>query len=372
MKIIKNAEMILPDQIMKGSIAFSDKIEDIRENLEVDKAEEIDGTGFYLAPGFIDIHIHGAGGYDTMDDDPRAINEISKKLIKSGVTSFLPTTMTMPVDDTQRALKNIKKAIKSGTEGARVLGANVEGPFINEQYKGAQKADYIQKPRPEILEEYLDIIKLITVAPEIEGAKGLIKYLSDRQITVSAGHSGATYQEIMEAKEWGLTHLTHLFNAMTGLHHRKPGMVGAALESDLSCELIADFIHIHPAVLKIVFKVKNLSEIILITDQMRAGSMGDGIYDLGNQKVTVKNGEARLEDGQLAGSVLTLDQAVRNINSLKILTLPQVISLVTVNPARILGLAHQLGKLAPGYRADLVLLDKNLNVKRVFKDGQEV
>jgi len=307
-----------------------------------------------------------------MDREPQAITEISKILIKSGVTSFLPTTMTMFESDIRNALENIKSIYINGTEGARVLGANIEGPFINKQYKGAQKEDYIISPRISLLEDYFDILKIVTVAPEIKGAEELIRNLSSHQIIVSAGHSGATYQEIIEAKKWGLTHFTHLFNAMTGFHHRQPGIVGSALESDLTCELIADFIHVHPVVLKIVFKIKKLSEIILITDQMRAGSLGDGEFELGGQKVIVKNGEARLEDGQLAGSVLTLDQAVRNINSLNVLTLPEIIAMVTINPARILDLDHQLGKLAPGYRADLVLLDKNLNVKRVFKDGEEV
>jgi len=307
-----------------------------------------------------------------MDSEPRAVNEISKKIIKSGVTSFLPTTMTMSESDIRNALENIKSAYLNGTEGARVLGANVEGPFINKQYKGAQKADHIISPRANLLEDYLDIIKIVTVAPEIKGAEELIRNLSSHKIIVSAGHSGATYQEIIESKKWGLTHFTHLFNAMIGLHHRKSGIVGAALESDLTCELIADFIHIHPAVLKIVLKTKKISELILITDQMRAGSLGEGEYDLGGQKVTVKNGEARLEDGQLAGRVLTLDQAIRNINSLNILTLPEIIAMVTINPARILGIDQQLGKLTPGYKADLVLLDESLNVIRVFKDGEEV
>jgi N-acetylglucosamine-6-phosphate deacetylase len=378
LKIIKNVEMVLPAQIIKGSITFSNIIEHLCSNAGdikgsiIEKEQVIDGSGLYLTPGFIDIHIHGTGGYDTMDREPQAITEISKILIKSGVTSFLPTTMTMFESDIRNALENIKSIYINGTEGARVLGANIEGPFINKQYKGAQKEDYIISPRISLLEDYFDILKIVTVAPEIKGAEELIRNLSSHQIIVSAGHSGATYQEIIEAKKWGLTHFTHLFNAMTGFHHRQPGIVGSALESDLTCELIADFIHVHPVVLKIVFKIKKLSEIILITDQMRAGSLGDGEFELGGQKVIVKNGEARLEDGQLAGSVLTLDQAVRNINSLNVLTLPEIIAMVTINPARILDLDHQLGKLAPGYRADLVLLDKNLNVKRVFKDGEEV
>src|SRR5690554_498596 len=310
-RVIRDVEIILPGKLLKGSIVFSDRIEKIAPDVKAAGTEEFDGSGMYLAPGFIDIHIHGAGGYDTMDDVPGAINEISKSIIKSGVTSFLPTTMSMPAEDIKRSLNNIKIAISEGTAGARVLGANVEGPFINKNYRGAQKLENIQKIDLEIIKDYLDIIKLITIAPEIEGSEELIKYLNKERIIVAAGHSEASYEQILTARKWGVSHLTHLFNAMTGLHHRQPGMVGAALKSDLNCELIADFIHVHPAVIEIIFKAKSTKEIFLITDQMRAGSMEEGIYELGGQRVTVKNGQARLENGSLAGSVLTLDQAVR-------------------------------------------------------------
>ncbi|NLM97357.1 MAG: N-acetylglucosamine-6-phosphate deacetylase [Halanaerobiaceae bacterium] len=372
MLAIKNAKIILQDSIQQGDIVFSNKIIEIAEEIKTDNIEFIDGSGMYLAPGFIDIHIHGAAGRDTMDEDPQAINEISRSIIKSGVTSFLPTTTTMSGEDIQRALRNIREAMKNGTEGARVLGAYVEGPFVSKEYKGAQNEVYIRNPGLDLIKPYLDIIKIVTIAPELEGARELIEYLSKRQIIVSAGHSAAAYEEIIDAREWGLTHCTHLFNAMTGLHHRDPGVAGAVLVTDIGCELIADFVHVHPAVIKIIFKVKKTSEIFLITDQMRAGTLGNGKYDLGGQWVTVRDNEARLEDGTLAGSVLTLDQAVRNIASLDILSLPELISLVTQNPARILGLSGETGKLAPGYTADMVLLDEKLYVKRVFKEGKEV
>ncbi|MFW6381315.1 MAG: N-acetylglucosamine-6-phosphate deacetylase [Bacillota bacterium] len=374
MKLIKNVRMITPGKIVRGNIAFTDEIIGIGEEVTVSGQEdkEIEGGGKYLAPGFIDIHIHGAGGYDTMDQAPDALNKISESIIKSGVTSFLPTIMTMPAVRIREALENVRKARKEGTGGARVLGANVEGPFISEDYRGAQNAEYSEKPAPGLLEDFLDIVKIITVAPESKGSNRLIEFLTEHQVTVAAGHSGATYEEIMEAREWGLSHITHLFNAMTGLHHRQPGIVGAALEKEFTCELITDFIHIHPAVVRLAIKTKDLKNLILITDQIRAGSMGEGVYELGGQEVTVQNGEARLENGDLAGSVLTLDQAVRNIMSLEILNLPEVISMVTLNPAVLLGVDDYLGRLAPGYRADLVLLNKDLEVEKVFKAGEEV
>ncbi|MFW6034806.1 MAG: N-acetylglucosamine-6-phosphate deacetylase [Halothermotrichaceae bacterium] len=378
MKLIKNVNIIFNNNIKKGNILFNDQIikvinnKKIKKYLDKDKVQIIDGRGCYLAPGFIDIHIHGASGYDTMNADYKSINEISKAVIQTGVTSFLPTTMSMPVNDIHAALVNIKNVIKQGTDGARVLGTHLEGPFLNKDYKGAQKENYIISPEINLIEDYIDIIKIVTIAPEIAGADKLIKYLHNNDIIVSLGHSGATYEQVITAKSRGLTHVTHLFNGMRGLHHREPGVVGAALNTDMSCELIADFIHINPEVLKIVFKIKELDKIILITDQMKAGLQGDGLYQLGGQKVIVKDGAARLKSGTLAGSVLTLDQAVKNIYSLDQLSLPDIINMVTLNPAWLLGLGSQLGQLKPGYKADMVLLDGQLNLKRVFKEGKEV
>ncbi|QTL99779.1 N-acetylglucosamine-6-phosphate deacetylase [Iocasia frigidifontis] len=378
MKLIKNIKIINHNRVKEGGILFNEKILKIldQEISEQDSYNEeleiIDGEGNYLSPGFIDIHIHGANGFDTMEGSYQAVNEISKAVIKSGVTSFLPTTMSMPYADIKNALRNIRDVMEKGTKGARVLGTHIEGPFLNKDYKGAQEESHIVSPDLSLIKEYIDITKIITIAPELVGAEDLIKYLVDNDVIVSVGHSGASYEQVIKARDWGLSHATHLFNGMCGLHHREPGVVGAVFNSDLSCELIADFIHIKPVVLEIVFKIKELDKLILVTDQMEAGSRGDGVYQLGGQEVTVKDGAARLASGALAGSVLTLEQAVKNINFLKILTLPQIISLVTANPARMLKIDNKLGKLLPGYQADLVLLDKDLNVKKVFKDGEEV
>ncbi len=375
MKLIKNAQLVLREEVIEGSLLFGERIEKINEgnyhNITDDNLEIIDAEGSYLTPGFIDIHTHGAIGHDVMDASHEAIDNISRAILTSGVTSFLPTTMTMPGDNIRKALDNIREVMSSKIVGACPLGVHLEGPFINPDYKGAQNEKDILFPEMELIKEYLDILKIITIAPERKGARELIQHLTKEGIIVSAGHTGASYEDMLEARGWGLSHTTHLFNGMNGFHHRKPGVVGAVLTSDISCELITDFIHLHPAVIKMVLKVKDRSQVILITDQMRASYLKEGEYELGGQRVIVKDGSARLENGQLAGSLLTLDQAVRNIHSLKVLSLPELINLVTYNPAKLLGIDGEFGQIAPGYKADLVLLAHDLQVKGVFKDGEK-
>jgi len=383
MNLIKNSKIILKDQIIEGAVLFSSKIESIIiEDIDVhlDKLKNtygslnvIDGKGYYLSPGFVDIHIHGTAGFDTMDGTQQAISKIKSSLIKSGVTSFLATTMSMPINEIIKALKAIRYDMDEehiGSDGARIIGCHLEGPFLNKEYKGAQASKDIVYPDIELIKEYINIIKIVTVTPEIKSAEAMVRYLKDEGIVISAGHTGASYEDILSARKWGLSHVTHLFNAMTKLHHRKPGIIGAALTTDMTCELIADFIHLHPAIIKIVLQAKELDKIILITDQMRAGTLGEGDYDLGGQKVFVKEGSARLEDGQLAGSILTIDQAVRNINQISELNLNEIINMVTYNAAKLLGLEDQIGLLKEGNRADFVMLNKNLEVINVYKDGQ--
>jgi len=374
MKLIKNVSLILPHKIIEdGALLFSDKIENIYSvppnNFE--KVEIIDGKEGYLSPGFIDIHIHGSGGSDTMEANREALENISRTIIKHGVTSFLATTMTMNESDIKKALANVKKMKKEGLKGAQPLGVHMEGPFINKEYKGAQNDKNIQAPYLELIEEYIDIIKIITLAPEVEGAKKFIEKANKKGITISVAHSAASYDQIKEAENWGLNHAAHLFNAMTGLHHRKPGIVGAVLNGDMTAELIADYVHINPAVLELVTKTKDLEKIILVTDSMEAGGFEDGEYSLGGQKVFVKNGEARLKDGTIAGSVLTLDKAVKNMLNATKLDLNEIINMVTLNPAKRIGLDHKIGQLKEGLKADLVLLDKNLKIEKVFSAGKE-
>ena len=374
MKLLKNVSLILPHKIIEdGAILFSDKIEKIYSvpPTDLEDIETIDGDGGYLSPGFIDIHIHGAGGSDTMEANRETLENISRTIVKYGVTSFLATTMTMDEPEIKKALANVKRMKREGLKGAKPVGVHMEGPFINKKYKGAQNDENIEDPYLELIEEYIDIIKIITLAPEVEGAKEFIEKVNKKAITVSVAHSAASYEQIKEAESWGLSHAAHLFNAMTGLHHRKPGIVGAVLNGNMTAELIADYVHINPAVLELVTKVKDLSKIILVTDSMEAGGLEDGEYSLGGQKVFVKNGEARLEDGTIAGSVLTLDKAVRNMLNATKLDINEIINMVTLNPAKRIGLDHKIGQLKEGLKADLVLLDKNLKVEKVFLAGKE-
>jgi len=375
MKAIVNVNIVLPDKVINnGVIIFDEEINNIISIEDLSSYENFDiinGEGGYVTPGFIDIHIHGAGGYDTMEGTEEALSNISNTIIKTGVTHFLPTTMTMESKAIKNALDNIINCRNKEMEGAQILGANVEGPFISPEYKGAQAEKNIKKPDMEFFNDYLEYIKIITVAPEIEGGLEFIKTARDKGIIVSAGHSGATYEDLIKARKYGLQHATHLFNAMTGLHHRKPGIVGAVLSSDMSCELIADNIHINPAVLKLVTKTKALDEIILITDSMEAAGLDEGEYSLGGQKVIVKDEAARLENGALAGSILTLNKAV--INMLKASTLPleKVINMVTLNPACLLNIADKIGSLKPGLQANISLFDSKFNVRKVFIRGKE-
>ena len=374
MKLIKNVSLILPHKIINnGALLFSDKIEKLYSvpPTVLEDIEVIDGEGGYLSPGFIDIHIHGAGGSDTMEGNREALENISKTIFQHGVTSFLPTTMTMNEIEVKKALDNIKKMKDEGLKGAQPLGVHMEGPFINKKYKGAQSEENIQPPNLDLIENYFDIIKIITLAPEVKGAKEFIKKIKENGITVSVSHSAAGYDKIKEAESWGLSHAAHLFNAMTGLHHRNPGIVGAVLNGDLTAELIADYVHINPAVLELVTKTKELEKIILVTDSMEAGGLEAGEYSLGGQKVFVENGEAKLEDGTIAGSVLTLDKAVRNMLNATNLDINEIINMVTLNPAKRVGLDHKIGQLKEGLKADLVLLNKNLEVEKVYKEGKE-
>jgi len=330
----------------------------------------IDAEGLYLSAGFIDIHIHGSCGHDVMDATPEALEGIAKTILETGTTSFLATTMTMSKEAINVALLNVQNFEQK--EGAKVLGVHLEGPFINPVKHGAQDPQHIQKPSMELIEPYMDIIKMITLAPEVEGGKAFSAYLKANfpDILLSIGHSDASYEEAKESFKWGVSHATHLFNAMNPFHHRKPGIVGAVLENDeVSCDIIPDLIHIHPAFFNFLYKLKK-EQLVLITDAMRAGCMSCGISEVGGQKVIVKEGEARLEDGTLAGSVLKLNEALRNFYEHTEISLPELIAMVTSIPARRLNLP--IGILEKGYEADLVLFDKNFEISSVYLDGNSV
>jgi N-acetylglucosamine-6-phosphate deacetylase len=367
MKAIVNAKIITDTEVLEGyNLLFSKKIIKITKELPI-WAKVIDAEGLYLSAGFIDIHIHGSNGFDVMDASFEALEEISKSIVQTGTTSFLATTMTMQEDEILNALANIQTYKKLVT-GAKVLGTHLEGPFINLEKHGAQNPEFIQKPNFEFIEPFMDSINMITLAPEVKGAKEFIEYLSKHypHVLLSIGHSDASYEQSKESFKWGISHATHLFNAMNPLHHREPGIVGAILESDASFDVIADLIHIHPSFFNMLYKLKK-EELILITDAMRAGCIQCAVSEIGGQKVVLKDGEARLEDGTLAGSILTLNKALKNFYEHSDISLPELLATVTSIPADKLGL--KLGKLEEDYPVDIVLFNEKFDIKFVFIDG---
>ena len=338
---------------------------------------------FTVMPGFIDTHIHGYGGVDSNTGDAGHFLRTSKGLVKHGVTAFLPSTVTAPHEELLSACRAVRDAVSVWEEGrarrevpgARILGIHLEGPYVNPAKKGAQNPAYIREASTKEILNYLDVagnlLKMVTLAPEVRGALEATSLLVSRGVVVSVGHTNATYEEALKAFAAGASRATHLFNAMRPIHHRDPGVVIAALEStDVFIELIADFIHLHPATVKFAINHAGTWRTVLISDAISAAGLPDGEYSLGGLKVIVKGGVARLESGALAGSTLTLDKAVRNVTSLGY-TLPEVTRMASFNPARNLRLAG-LGDVRPGYRADLVVLDDDLRVVATIVDGEVV
>lgn len=359
MQILKGFEFIDYDGSLKnldGKISFE-------EGIEI----EFDSRGKYIVPGFIDQHIHGAGNIDTMDN--RGIQEVSEVLLREGTTSFLPTTMTYDLDVVKDIIDTL--AEYNGETGANILGVHVEGPFIEGvKFIGAQNKQYVRNPNMEDLARLneTEFVKMVTYAPELDDDFAMTEYMRDHMIVGSIGHSGATMSEAESAIAHGACCFTHLHNACTGHHHREPGIVSAALANKEVAELIVDGIHIHPDAVRMTYNVKGDDGIILITDAMRAKGMDDGEYDLGGQTVYKNGNEARLENGALAGSVLVMNEAVRNMHKFSRCSLAQAIKMASYNPAQNLGIENK-GLIETSYDFDITVLDENLNVVETYVNG---
>jgi len=382
--IIINGTIITPFQLINGKAIIIEKgkileikNEDEINNLMLNGTEVIEAKNKFVVPGFINIHVHGGGGSDVMDGNYEAIKQIAITHSHFGTTAFLPTTMTMDKNKIIGSLRSIHEAKLKRTGGAEILGVNLEGPYINPEKKGAQREIDIREPSIKEFTEFNNasgrLIRLVTIAPEMPGAIELIKYLHKQGIIASVGHSNATYVQTKAAIKAGISHVTHTFNSMRGLHHREPGVVGAALTSpELTLEIIADGIHIHPIVLKIITQVREDKKIVLITDSMKATGMKEGIYDLGGQEVIVNKGQARLKDGTLAGSLLTMDKAVKNMVSKVGISLPRAIQMASFNPAKSIRIDDKKGSLESGKDADIVILNKNLETELTIVAGKVV
>ena len=333
----------------------------------------VDCQGYTIVPGFVDVHIHGCAGADTCDGKRESIDAMAEFLLTKGVTSFCPTTMTVDRAEIEAALLAAKACVDQPGPGARVVGVNMEGPFIAAARKGTQKEEAILPPDPELFRHFQElsggIVRLVDIAPEQPGGLAFIREVKDL-CAVSIAHTTANYDQAKESFDAGITHATHLFNAMSGLHHRDPGVVGAVFDdSRVYAELICDGFHIHPAALRTAFQVLG-DRALVISDSMRANGMPEGEpFDLGGQMVTVREGKATLADGTIAGSVSNLHQEVKNLVRFGI-PLEQAVKAASLIPARSIGLEEEIGSIAPGKRADLVVLDENLDIVAVYHENQ--
>lgn len=353
------------------------KIKTIRQG-EGDRDEGLRFPETYkLIPGMIDVHIHGADGADTMDATWDALATMAAVLPKEGTTAFLATTITQEPEAIEKALINAKNYMAKQGEGAEMLGVHLEGPFINKNKAGAQPPQYIIDGDLALFDHFQALsggnIKLVTLAPEIDGGLELVKHLAEQGVVPSIGHSAATKKDVDAAVEAGARHITHLFNGMSGLHHREPGVVGAAfLHDELYAEMIVDGIHICPETVNIAYRLKGKDRIILITDAMRAKCLKNGTYDLGGQVVSVRDGKATLADGTLAGSVLKMDRGFRNMMAFTGCELSDIIQMGSVNPAVQLGIYDRKGSIKEGKDADLVVLNEQNDIVMTICRGKIV
>ena len=375
MKAIINGKIILPNEILEGNaLLYSNKIEGIVKANEIPEgAEIIDAKGGFVAPGLIDMHIHGYLGKDVCDGEEESIRTISKGLIANGVTGYCPTTMTVDMKVIKKALevcRNLKEESKSWC-GSEILGCHAEGPFISESKKGAQDPKYILKPDAEFVKKYADIISVITLAPETdtEDFAAIKEIANNTKVVVSMGHTSADYDTALKSTKVGVKHVTHLFNAMTPLAHRAPGVVTAALNSDASCELIVDTFHVSPAFYDMLYTLKG-RKLVFITDCLPAGGLPYGEYTLGGAKIIYRDIVCRLEDGTVAGSVLKLNKGVWNVYTNSNIPLNECVNGASLNPATTLGIADKKGSLEIGKDADIIITDAQFNIEKTIIKGE--
>lgn len=381
MKGFKNSKILINNEFKKTSLVIDKgQIVAIGDDKLLAKCDEVKELpdNLMLIPGFIDEHIHGAAGSDTMDGTTKDLGIIAKALASEGTTGFLATTMTQSEENIVKALHAVKEYINSShQEASEVLGVHLEGPFISEVFVGAQPIQYVRKPDITLFKRFEEAsgnnIKIVTIAPEEEGASEFIRYLVSKKIIASIGHTSANYKDVEKAVLDGATNVTHTYNAMKPIHHREIGTVGSAyLFDSLNCEIICDGIHVSAPAIKLLYKNKPHNKFTLITDAMRAKHMPDGESELGGQIVIVKNGEARLTNGTLAGSVLKMNKAVNNVKGFLEISLEEAIRLATINPATNLGLDKKMGTIEVGKLANLVVIDDEVNVYETIREGQTI
>jgi N-acetylglucosamine-6-phosphate deacetylase len=379
MLYIHGATILTPDQRLESGALLADgphivQLGSAEEVMPPSAAHVIDATGLLLVPGFIDLQINGGFGHD-FTADPTSIWTVAAGLPRYGVTAFMPTIVTSPLETIATAQQVLARGAPGGRNGAAPLGLHVEGPFLNPDKKGAHNPAYLRLPDLKAVADWSPEqgVRLVTLAPELPGALDVVAALAARGVVVSAGHSLASYAQAQAAFKAGVTYGTHLFNTMPPLRHREPGLIGALLqETRARVGLIPDGIHVHPAVVSLVWKATGPRRLTLVSDAMAAMGMPPGRYQIGNLVVIVDETSSRLVDGTLAGSILTLDAALRNLIAFTGCSLAAALATITTTPAALLGLSHRRGRVAPGFTADLALLTPDLRVAKTIVGGQLV
>ncbi|MFC2167398.1 N-acetylglucosamine-6-phosphate deacetylase [Acidobacteriota bacterium] len=373
---------VLPDRLLERGIVVVED-EKISSVSEWEKAalnrdfKIVDLGENFIAPGFIDLHFHGALGKDILDADVNSLKVISSFQARHGVTGYIGATMSTSFDSLVQVVEEVKEAQKLTFE-SEILGVYIEGPFINVNKIGAHNSQFVGNFDEEEINQILEVLNgltaIIPLAPEIPHYLNLISSFKKKGIITAIGHSNATYAQALESFKAGVSHATHLFNAMRDFHHREPGVVGAVLDSrTVTAEIVADGVHVHPASIRIALAQMGVDRICLVTDSFKASGMRDGIYEMGDSQVFVEKGKAvLLESHTLAGSVLPINRAMKNVSEWCELSIPEVVKIVTSNPARILGLEEKMGYLKEGQQANIVIFDGEFNIKKTILNGQEV
>ncbi|MCD1125332.1 N-acetylglucosamine-6-phosphate deacetylase [Jinshanibacter sp. LJY008] len=373
------ADRVLTPQgiVEKSVVTIADgKIEHVSQNIPTN-CEVIRLEHSILMPGFIDLHMHGRAGSDVMDGTIKALQTIASALPETGVVAWVGTTVTAPMNDILCALKNIREFIEMPQQiGAELLGSFLEGPYFSEAHRGSHPTNYLISPSIDHLEDILDhaanTLLRVAIAPEIEGAMKAFDWLAEHKIKTSVAHTDASFEKVTEAFQHGADCGVHLFNGMRGLHHREPGCCGAILYHNMLAELIADGVHVHPAMMQLSYRMAGYQGIALITDCMRAGGLSDGKYQLGIQTVNVINGQARTVEGSLAGSTCSMDLAIRNMVQFAGVPLWEAVQMATFVPAHYLNLSHRLGSIQAGMDASLTVMDDNLHIQDTIIKGEWV
>lgn len=372
--IIKNGNVLNDNfEFMKSDVSVNgSKIDKIGESIDGDNV--LDATNCYVVPGFVDTHMHGALANTFIDYTDDTAKIISEYEAKNGTTSLVPAISAAKREKLEKVCAHMNKCVGFSNENAaEIHGFHLEGPFFSVKYKGAHLPENIRIPSVEELSAYVGIsgknIKILTIAPELDNAEETIKYAVSKGICVSVGHTDATYEDVVNAEKWGATQATHLFNAMSALNHRQPGTVGGALGSDgIKCEIICDFFHVHPTVVKMAYKIKGRDKINMITDSEVGTGLADGEYDVNGRKIIVKNNQTRCEDGTIAGGTTCLIDGVRNLASIGI-PLEDACMMASKNPALAAKIYDKTGSITVGKNADILILDKELNLKKVILRG---